>query len=117
MTPTGSGYAQSFVHSFTGGKDGGNPEAGVVLGKRGTLYGTTGEGGRACGGDPGCHDGAVFEVVPSGSGYAERIIHQFDGRDGANPEASLIFDTTGALYSTTFDGGAHRKGTVFKLTP
>ncbi|HEY1882201.1 MAG TPA: choice-of-anchor tandem repeat GloVer-containing protein [Candidatus Cybelea sp.] len=105
LTPSGSGYTQSFLHSFTGGKDGGTPEGGVILGKGGVLYGTTGGGGKACGGVPGCHDGTVFELTPSGSGYAERIIHQFDGRNGANPAAGLISDTTGALYSTTLDGG------------
>jgi hypothetical protein len=117
LTPSGSGYTESFVYSFTGGKDGGNPYAGLILGKDGTLYGTTGEGGKACSGSPGCHDGTVFELTPLGSGYAERVIHDFDGNDGANPDANLILDTTGTLYSTTFDGGAHRKGTVFKLAP
>jgi uncharacterized repeat protein (TIGR03803 family) len=37
--------------------------------------------------------------------------------DGANPRAGLIADNSGALYGTTWVGGAYDGGTVFKLTP
>ena len=37
--------------------------------------------------------------------------------DGEYPKAGLIFDDQGALYGTTYEGGAHGYGTVFKLTP
>jgi uncharacterized repeat protein (TIGR03803 family) len=32
---------EAVLHSFTGGTDGGNPEAGVIIDARGNLYGTT----------------------------------------------------------------------------
>ena len=44
------------LHRFTG-KDGYDPEAGVILDDKGNLYGTTSEGG------PGGY-GVVFEITP-----------------------------------------------------
>ena len=48
---------ESVLHSFTGGDDGGNPYAGVILGSGGELYGTTAFGGPA-------NVGVVFEIKP-----------------------------------------------------
>ena len=54
------------------------------------------------------------------------MLHGFTGADGADPAAGVIFDSSGALYSTTMYGGkdffccslkAFGNGTVFKLTP
>jgi uncharacterized repeat protein (TIGR03803 family) len=48
-------------------------------------------------------------------------LHYFTGfSDGSQPEAGLIFDSAGNLYSTTAGGGgggAYGNGTVFELTP
>jgi hypothetical protein len=61
------------------------------------------------------------------SPWNERVLYGFAGSpDGSNPDASLIFDTAGNLYGTTYYGGASGNscifgyggcGTVFKLTP
>jgi uncharacterized repeat protein (TIGR03803 family) len=40
----------------------------------------------------------------------------FDGTDGANPEAALVQATNGEFYGTTSEGGANGDGTVFKIT-
>src|SRR5277367_1580098 len=40
----------------------------------------------------------------------------FDGTDGANPEAGLVQATNGEFYGTTELGGANGIGTVFKIT-
>jgi uncharacterized repeat protein (TIGR03803 family) len=48
------------LHSFTGGVDGGNPYAGLIADKQGTLYGTTFGGGRISG-YPGA--GTVFKLT------------------------------------------------------
>lgn len=37
--------------------------------------------------------------------------------DGGYPQSSLILDTAGNLYGTTLYGGAHGRGSVFKITP
>ena len=47
----------------------------------------------------------------------ERVPHNFNRKDGTDPTAGLIFDTSGNLYGTTYDGGAYDYGTVFELTP
>jgi len=48
-----------------------------------------------------------------------RRLYSFNnnGKDGHNPYAALIFDTSGNLYGTTLLGGTHDFGTVFELTP
>ena len=48
--------AETVLHSFTGAKDGGNPEAGLIY-NNGTFYGTTFDGGTA-------NAGTVFKLVP-----------------------------------------------------
>jgi len=45
-------------------------------------------------------------------------LHDFSGPDGANPDATLVFDSSGTLYGTTQDGGTDNNGgTVFAMTP
>ncbi len=48
---------ETVLHTFTGGADGGNPEAGVIFGPGGLLYGTTAFGGQT-------NAGVVFELEP-----------------------------------------------------
>jgi uncharacterized repeat protein (TIGR03803 family) len=45
------------------------------------------------------------------------MLHYFNGMDGADPQAGLIFDAAGNLYGTTVDGGANHRGTLFELAP
>ena len=98
------------LYSFTGGADGANPFfAEVVFDKSGNLYGTTVGGGTN-------KLGAVFELMPSASGWTETVLYSFaGGSDGANPYAGLLFDTAGNLYGTTYGGGKNTDGTVFEL--
>jgi len=54
---------ETVLYSFTGGADGGNPTASVILDSAGSLYGTTEFGGLACGSSvSGC--GVVFMIKP-----------------------------------------------------
>ena len=46
-----------------------------------------------------------------------RSLVDFDGTNGAGPQAALIQGTDGDLYGTTSDGGANLHGTVFKIAP
>jgi len=56
LTPTTTGFAESVLYSFTGGKDGGHPLSGLLL-RKGVLYGTTEAGGSF-------GQGVVYEVQP-----------------------------------------------------
>lgn len=116
LTPSGGGWAEKVLYSFTGGNDGANPASGLARDTAGNLYGTTEMGGNlACAGQ-GC--GIVFEVSPSGPGWTEHILHVFEGfADGAQPEGGVIFDASGNLYGSTFLAGAGGAGTVFELSP
>lgn len=112
LDPKGS---YKVLHTFTGGPDGGNPHAGVILDDAGNLYGTTYIGGNtSC--FQGC--GVVYKVDPAGN---ETPLYSFTGgADGANPEAGVIRDSDGNLYGTTFQGGTGCGGgcgVVYKVDP
>jgi uncharacterized repeat protein (TIGR03803 family) len=97
---------ETVLHSFTGGADGGTPYAGLTRDSAGNLYGTT-YGGGASGG------GVVFKVDTTGT---ETVLYNFTRKPGGtNPYASLIQDSVGNLYGTTYYGGASIWGVVFKL--
>jgi uncharacterized repeat protein (TIGR03803 family) len=99
------------VHSFVGGStDGAGPYASLVIDKNGNLYGSTSTGGKN-------GSGIVFKISPTGS---ETILYSFGtplSGDGSSPRGNLVQDGAGNLYGTTFEGGTHYQGTIFKLTP
>jgi uncharacterized repeat protein (TIGR03803 family) len=104
--------AETVLYSFTGGADGGNPQASLVRDAAGNLYGTTvSGGGPGCFPEDGC--GTVFRLESSGN---ETVLHSFTGgADGGNPYAALVRDSAGNLYGTTGNGGAYGWGVVFEL--
>ncbi len=106
------GMPTDVIYNFTGGAEGGTPQAGLIKDTAGNFYGTTSGGGSSnC--PFGC--GAVFKVSPLGVATA---LYTFKGgRDGGEPQDTLIADAAGNLYGTTEFGGAHNFGVVFKLTP
>ncbi len=72
-------------------------------------------GGGLCSGG-GC--GTVFELSPNGSGWTEKVLYRFQGgNDGLNPNAGVVFDTSGNLYGNTWQGGSGGGGTVYELSP
>jgi uncharacterized repeat protein (TIGR03803 family) len=97
---------ETVLHSFTGGVDGGFPEASLVRDHASNLYGTTTGGGAY-------DDGVVFKVDTTG---AETVLYTFTGgADGSDPFAGLVRDSAGNLYGTAAFGGAHDAGVVFEL--
>ncbi len=117
LRPQHGVYVETILHEFAGLKqrDGSCPYGGLIVGAGGTLFGTT-----EMGGAPGCSSGCgtVFALGQGGSTYTEQILYRFQGRDdGHNPYAGLLADAGGALYGTTYYGGSHGQGAVFKLSP
>jgi uncharacterized repeat protein (TIGR03803 family) len=104
--------AESVLHSFGSGSDGADPEAGLVADAKGNLYGTTYNGGTE-------DRGTVFKITPKGH---ETVLYSFCPNyphctDGFNVSSSLILDSKGNLYGTTYAGGADSLGTIFEVTP
>jgi uncharacterized repeat protein (TIGR03803 family) len=98
------------LYSFTGGADGNNPNAGLVLDPTGAiLYGTTANGGSS-------FAGVVFAVNADGSTVAPLApLYTFtDGSDGDSPHAALCLSGN-ILYGTASYGGNSGDGTVFAL--
>jgi uncharacterized repeat protein (TIGR03803 family) len=108
---SGGAWKERVLHTFGTTGDGLWPLAGLRWGPSGELYGTTSEGG-----SPG--PGTVFELTSSGSTWTESVLHAFgNSGDGIVPQGSVVLDKNGALYGTTFEGGANNLGTVWKIMP
>jgi uncharacterized repeat protein (TIGR03803 family) len=103
--------SDTVLYSFQGGSDGIYPDGSLLRDSAGNLYGTTYQGGIQ--GANGY--GTVFKLAPDGT---ETVLYAFEGvpNDGANPNAGLIKDSAGNLYSTTEAAGSGA-GTVFELAP
>jgi uncharacterized repeat protein (TIGR03803 family) len=109
------------LHSFTGGRDGADPDGRMLLDNKGNLYGTTNEGGSSsCFPSYGC--GTVFELHFSSGLWRERVLHTFsnDIADGGFPFGGVVSDVKGNLYGTTLYGGCNIQfgacGTIFEVS-
>jgi uncharacterized repeat protein (TIGR03803 family) len=101
---------ETVLYTFTGGADGSVPYGGVIRDSAGNLYGTTYEGGNACG-SAGC--GVVYKVDATGH---ETVLYTFTGgADGMFPQVGVIRDSAGNLYGTTTLGGSANGGVVYKV--
>jgi uncharacterized repeat protein (TIGR03803 family) len=111
LTPSNGGWTESVLWSFTGGDDGDQPSAGVIVDSAGNLYGTTFMGGAY-------QAGIVYELSPSGLGWTERTLLSLDGSyQGDEPIGGVAMDQHGNLYGTARLGGTSGGGTAFQLTP
>jgi len=101
--------AETILYTFTGGADGGYPEAGVIRDSAGNLYGTGALGGTS-------GHGVVFKLDTAGT---LTVLHSFTGgADGGTPTGGLVRDSAGNLYGTTSaSGGCGYCGVVFKIKP
>ena len=107
-----TGGTEKLVHSFGYNYTDGVWPYARMIDVRGTLYGTTQQGGPyPCGYSFGC--GTVFSVTTSGS---EKVLYSFGKHreDGRLPEAGLI-EVNGSFYGTTPYGGEYGRGTVFNI--
>jgi uncharacterized repeat protein (TIGR03803 family) len=111
LTPGTEGrWTEKVLYSFNG-KDGDRPVDNLVLDTKGNLYGNTNAGGT--------YDrGTVFRLSRVAGGKWKELLYSFKpGEDGSSPNGGLMFDSAGNLYGTTFAGGDHSAGTVYKFIP
>ena len=116
LTPpaiAGGTWTETILYTFQGPQsgDGSRPSGGLVMDKKGALYGMTAYGG--AGGM-----GTIFQLTPPTSstgkwGYS--VIHSFIGPDGDYPLSPLLLSSTGYFYGMTVTGGSANFGTVFRL--
>ena len=117
VTP-GNAWTETVLYSFPGGIHGADPLGTLVIGKTGSLFGTTLNFGasKSC---SGFNCGTVFALKPPtvpGGAWSEVVLHSFSGgSDGAGSWAGLTIGTDGTLYGTTSVGGPSNAGTVFAL--
>jgi uncharacterized repeat protein (TIGR03803 family) len=98
---------EKVLHFFAGGSsDGTTPYSGVVLDKKGNLYGDTLDGGAD-------DFGVAYMLTKTG---AMTLLHSFAASDGEFTGAALLRDAKGNLYGTAESGGTNY-GTVWELTP
>ena len=102
LTPSGTGWTETVLHSFSGQADGLFPNPGLIRDAAGNLYGTTGSEG--AGGY-----GTIFKLMPpvlGGGAWQETVLYSLiGGAEGAYPRAGVVRDPVGNLYGTTVAGG------------
>jgi hypothetical protein len=122
VSPSGGGWNETVLYNFPatgrGEEAHGGTGGGVVLDKKGNLYGTTTNGGETN------SAGTVFELIhpaQTGGAWKHKVIHSFiQASEGVFPEAGLTFDGQDTLYGTTQTGAGsgcygNGCGVVFRL--
>jgi len=99
------------LYAFTGGVDGGAPWGSPTL-YRGSLYGTTYNGG----GPSSANVGIVYQYNPANG--SESAYYTFLGQpnDGAYPMAGMVADRFGDFFGTTTQGGFNLRGAIYQIS-
>ncbi len=113
------GDPQVNIHTFEATPEG-LPIGPPAIDSAGNVYGTTLTGGTK-------NLGTVWELILVTTGkkdgtYKKKILHTFTAeKSGEYPESGVLLDSSGNIYSTTFEGGGTECpggcGTLFELVP
>jgi uncharacterized repeat protein (TIGR03803 family) len=117
LAPKGQGWVFTTLHRFKGGShDGTFPQAPVVFGPDGGLYGVT-TGGGAYG------NGVVFNLRPPARAcqtalcpWTLSVLYNFNSYIAWDAFGALLFDAAGNIYGTTAQGGDNY-GVLYELSP
>ena len=104
MTTAGS---VSTMHALSIDGEGSSPVS-LTLGSDGKMYGAAENWGPH-------NRGTVFTIAGDGT-FSVLNSFDFTGPDGYDPFGSLVQANDGNFYGTTWAGGAHDKGTVYRLS-
>jgi uncharacterized repeat protein (TIGR03803 family) len=122
----GGAWTIHVIYRFPGdGSSGATPHyltyaaarSGVPYDGSSPLYVTAASGG--------AEGGTVLRLMPGPGEWHPEVIYQFCQKrdqtnpclDGQSPNPGLAFDESGNIYGTTMDGGDHKNGTIFELSP
>jgi uncharacterized repeat protein (TIGR03803 family) len=107
LNKDGSGF--TVLRHFLSSNDCRNPQAELLEGSDGLLYGTAYNGG-------GFVRGGVFRLSKTGGDYSILSGFNFGGGEAPRqPIGGLIEGLDGALYGTTELGGSSNNGTIFRI--
>ena len=111
MTPDGTLTALYSFCTQMGCPEGEFPNGKLFQARDGNFYGTTPE-------DGGNGGGTLFKITPSGTLTTLYRFCSIGGcADGTYPTAPPVQGADGNFYGTTYSGGVHYGGTVYKITP
>jgi uncharacterized repeat protein (TIGR03803 family) len=115
------GGSYSVLYNFKGvnqpgnSTDGAQPEGRLVLGKDGTIYGTTTFGGTPSG------YGTAWSIKHVGTKWVYKQLYIFAGQGHNNdanlPHSGFIAGPGGSLYGTGAGGGTYQSGALYQLLP
>jgi hypothetical protein len=109
LTPSNGSWVYDVIYSFGALPDAQGPSTGLIFDRSGNIFGLTSGGGTGT-----C--GTVYQLIPSQSGWTDRILHNFNCTpDGQTPAAGPILDFAGNLYGGTLFGGTNESGMVFAV--
>jgi hypothetical protein len=98
-------WTETVLYQFTAGNDGadGIPLGQLTFDEAGNLYGVT-------------FYGEVYELSPSGNGWTETVLYNFNVSGGGRwPASGVIFGQDGNLYGDTLEGGDTNQGVIYQL--
>jgi hypothetical protein len=119
LTPSASDpsvWTKTEMHAFSStiSSNGIGVTAPLTVDSSGNLYGTTMRGGIGA--------GVAYELEPRAGSTTKwnfKILYTLQGdASGYGPNGGLTFDSSGAIYGTTQEGGnSENEGVVFRLSP
>ena len=114
LTRTASGWTGTTLYDFQGGtNDGASPGNNLAFDSAGNLYGITFQGGIGWNNPAVRGWGTVFMLTPSGSKWAEKVIHFFAAN--YRPSSGLVIDKTGDMFGETGGAANGPGGTIYGM--